>query len=159
MEDIAEMKMRPVIIIGSLVFFAAVSCAQHGLAPNSYYPPGYRGDIFSGTVTHTESDLITLTFTKGTKTQNFQGRFKVGCDVPRTNGSKKPVTASEIPLNSKITAFYQERTIKADGSKRKENEIIAISFDELDGRKVPDDAKAIYYCLGGPTHMVFRAFW
>ena len=153
-------RLRNAITVIALLGFLGlipVSVAQHGMAPNGYYPRDYNGDIFSGTVTHTGNDTVTLTFAKGTKEETFEGHLQNGCAVPRADGRNQLMTASQIPLNSKITAFYVVHKVKTNEEKRSENEIIAISFDEYQGRKIPDSAKKAYSCVGS-AFTLFRAF-
>ncbi len=146
-----------IIAVLGFIWVIPIALAQHGVAPNGYYPRDYNGDIFSGTVTHTGDDTVILTFTNGTKEETFEGHLQNGCAVPRADGSNRPMTARDIPLNSKIRAFYVVHKVKTNGEKHSENEIIAISFDEYQGHKIPDGSKKAYSCIGS-AFTLFRAF-
>jgi hypothetical protein len=145
------------IALLGFIWLIPVAFAQHGVAPNGYYPRNFNGDIFSGTVTKTGEDTVTLTFTKDGKEETFEGHLQDGCAVPRVDGSNRPMTAKEIPLNSKVTAFYIVHKVKRNGEKHREYEIIAISFDEYQGHKIPDDSKKAYSCIGS-AFTLFKAF-
>jgi hypothetical protein len=54
--------------------------------------------------------------------------------------------ASKLPKGSVLTAFYTSATKKAEGRKTTENSIIAISFIEVGGKKMPEDERAIIPC-------------
>ena len=136
-------------LIGALAFcalFLPVASAQHGTAPNGYYPFGYHGDIFTGEITAANGNEITLTYTKGKKTQTFVGRFETSCNVPKADKSPQRLTAEDFPKGTVLVAFYIPMSKKAAGKKTDENVIFAISFDTWQGQKVPDDRKLIYSC-------------
>ena len=80
------------------------SFAQYGTAPQGgYFPASYNGDIFTGTVTAAEGDQLTLTYTKGSKTDTFYRMF----------GDKQGTSTSASVGASSGTAFgndYQSST-------------------------------------------------
>ena len=133
------------------------AAAQHGTAPNNYYPDNYNGSTFTGAVTETRDDQIVLNYTNGSKTESFAGRFETGCSVPRADQSNRRLMPSDIPKGTVITAFFNSITKKADSGKIKENLIIAIAFDLWQGQKIPEDKKKIYLCTES-KHVQFRAF-
>jgi hypothetical protein len=132
-----------------------VVSAQYGTAPNNYYPDNYSGSIFTGAVDDTADNQITLTFTKGSKTDRFTGLFETGCSVPSKNG--RHMLPSDIPHGTVMTAFFNSRKKKFDGKKTTENVIIAITFEVWQGQKVAGDKKMIYWCTD-ERHLQFKAF-
>jgi len=148
--------MRRILIpalLSGLLSMAAV--AQYGTAPNNYYPDKYNGSTFTGTVTETEADQITLTYTKGSKTETFIGKFEAGCSVPRADKSDHRMSASEIPKGTVITAFFNTNTRKVDGKKSKENLILAIAFNVWQGRAISEEKKMIWPCTTD-IHLTFQ---
>jgi len=93
--------------------------AQHGTAPNDYYPPGYNGDTWSGEVTSTNDDTreITLTYTKGSKTETFSGVLQEGYKVKLKDGTLHELKPSEISKGTQLMIFYMQKTRK-DGDKK-----------------------------------------
>jgi|SRR5690348_11247087 hypothetical protein len=89
----------------ALLFLSVNGFAQYGTAPNNYYPDSYSGSIFTGTVTEAGDQQITLTFSKGNKTDTFSGTFETNCSVPSADG--RPLTASAFPKGTVLTAFFR----------------------------------------------------
>jgi len=141
----------------AIVFFSIIASAQYASAPNNYYPADYTGSIFTGVVTETSDNQITLTFTKDSKTDTFTGIFKIGCSVPAAQKSGRLMTPLDIPKGTVMTAFFDTNTKKVNGKKAKENSIIAIAFDIWQGQKIPADKKMMYWCTDS-RHLQFRAY-
>jgi hypothetical protein len=149
-------EMRPILArLITITFLSIIASAQYGTAPNNYYPVNYSGNTFTGTVTHTLGDEITLTFVKGSKTETFVGRLETGCSVPSKDGH--PMRATDIPGGTVVTAFFNGTTKKVDGKRIKENVIIAIAFDVWQGHTASEDKKMIYSCTD-QRQLKFRAF-
>jgi hypothetical protein len=129
--------------------------AQYGTAPNNYYPENYNGSIFTGVVTDTADNHVTLKFTNGNKTDSFTGVFQTGCSVPARDGHR--MMPADIPKGTVMTAFFNATTKKVDGKKIKENLIIAIAFEVWQGQRAADDKKMIYSCTD-QRHLKFRAY-
>jgi hypothetical protein len=140
-----------------LLFGGAVS-AQYGTAPNNYYPNSYNGSTFTGKVVRTTDDTITLTYTHGSKTDTFEGHLTSPCYLPSSKTTTGPMSASQVQMGAVITAFYEGRTVKVEGRKQKENQVIAISFLQVNGRTVTEDHRAIFFCIPAPFHTYFKAF-
>jgi hypothetical protein len=143
------------ILLTTITFLPIIVSAQYDAAPNNYYPDTYNGSIFTGVVTETGDNQITLTFTKGSKTDTFTGLFETGCSVPSKDGRR--MIPTDIPKGTVMTTFFNSRTKKVDGKKLKENLIIAIAFEVWQGQRVADDKKIIYWCTDS-RHLQFRAY-
>jgi hypothetical protein len=126
------------------LFFSIVAVAQYGSVPTGSFPPDYNGDTFTGTVTAAEGDQLTLTYTKGSKTDTFVGKLGAGCSVPTNDKSDRKMTAADIPQGTVLTAFFNRNTRKIDGQKVKENLLIAIAFNVWNGEKI--EKKKIWPC-------------
>jgi hypothetical protein len=142
-------------IIGALG--STMMLAQYGTAPSNYYPDKYNGSSFTGIVTAASNDQLTLTYTKGSKTETFTGRLEAGCSVPRDDKSGRKMNAEDIPKGTSMEAFFNTVTKKVDQQKIKENVILAITFDTVNGQKIPDEKKLVYLCTND-RHVQFR-FW
>jgi hypothetical protein len=140
-----------------VVCVPVISYAQYGTVPSNYYPEKYNGSIFTGVVTETGDDEIVLNYTKGSKTEVFKGRFETGCSVPRADKSGRKLMPPDIPKGTSLTVFFNSDTKKANGTKVKENVILAIAFDSVQGQKISDDKKMIYPCTKS-TAVHFRAY-
>ena len=141
--------MRQVAFLLAAMFFLwarELTFAQHGVAPDAYYPNGYNGDIFSGKLASAEEgkQSITLVYESGKKTDNFTGSFEKPCDVPSKNGQQ--MRASDIPWGTDLTVFYTPSTRKVGGQKQTQNSLFAITFDTFLGRVIPEKEKKIYFC-------------
>lgn len=142
--------------------FALIFCplvnAQRGTAPNNYYPTWYNGATFTGQVVGATGDTITLAYTHGNKTETFEGRATAPCNLPSSKTSTDPKPFTSLPTGSMITAFYEPKTVRVNGQKQKENQVMAISFIEVNGRKVQEEHRAIFYCIPGTFRTDFKAF-
>jgi len=116
---------RLLFVTGALLFLTATAQAQHGSAGSGYFPQGYSGDTWTGTVTGTNDDTreITLTYTKGEKTEIFTGLLKTGLKATRRDGTPTEWKPSDIPVGTRIVVYYMAQTKKVDGKKVKYYEI------------------------------------
>jgi hypothetical protein len=101
--------------------FASAAFGQHGTAENGYYPPGYQGDTWTGVVVSAseQTDEITLSYTKGGKSQTFIGAPEAGYLVHEHTGATRPLKMSDIPVGKIIKVWYMEETKK---SRRQQSE-------------------------------------
>jgi 3D (Asp-Asp-Asp) domain-containing protein len=100
-------KVRSTISI--VLFASTIAWAQHGTAPGGYYPMGYQGDTWTGTVTAVNDSTreITLSYTKGDKTETFTGILQAGFSLKTKDGSMHEVKPSEIPLGTRLVVYYK----------------------------------------------------
>jgi hypothetical protein len=135
---------------------ASLAFAQYGSAPNGYYPQGFNGDTFTGIVTATDdsTQTVTMEYAKGKKKETFTGRFNQPCTVPTNDGHQ--MIASDLPVGTDLTVYYERKTKKVNGNKEHENVIIGLTFNSLQGQAIPKSSKAMYPCTKGPA--VFRAY-
>jgi len=129
--------------------------AQHGTAPSGYYPAGYSGDIFTGTVVSVDqsSDAVTLEYSKGGKSEKLVVIMEGGCKVPSKGG--EPMHAKNIPEGTVLTAFYMPKTEKINGEKQKLHVFVAISFVEWQGKKIATENQKVWSC-GTDVYKQFR---
>src|SRR5215475_12803958 len=80
--------------------------AQYGTAPPAPYPIGYSGETFTGTVVETGDDTITLTSTRGRKTDKFVGRTAAICHMPVTKTTTEPLPLSQVQVGMVVTVFF-----------------------------------------------------
>ncbi len=102
--------------------------AQHGTAENGYWPMGFNGDTWTGVVSAANDDTreITLTYTKGDKTQTFTGVLQEGYNVKANDGTPHHLKVSEIPLGTRLKVYYMAREHKVEGRKVKYNEVFRL---------------------------------
>ena len=149
------------VVLVCIAFFIVsteTSWTQYATAPNGYYPVGYTGATFTGTVMERSADTITLTYRHGSKTDTFVGRVDAPCHFPSSKTEITRMNLLTIPMGSVITAFYESKTVKVEGTKLRENRIFGISFREMDGKPVPEQERTVFYCRDLPVPSVFRAF-
>ncbi len=159
MDSLEKRRARFVLsVVISLSCFVGISAAQYGTAPSNYYPASYSGSIFTGKLTSTTDNTLTLTYTRGDKTVVFEGRVDAPCNVPVSKTTTRPMPLTALPKDVVVTAFYEGKTIKVNGQKQKENHVIAISFQEAGGKPVAEAHQAIFYCLDHPGALMFKAF-
>jgi len=149
--------------LASLLLIACVFSAplegQHGTAPNGYYPEGYAGSIFTGSLESANADTqeITLVYTKGNKSERFVGRLESACNWKDKGGAAHSLTASDIPKGSVLTAFYDAHTTKSGGEKIKENFIFSLSWAEVNGKRIPEEKRVVISC-SNRAFQSFKAF-
>ena len=137
---------RPLLSVLLLNTVFTMAAAQRGTAPLGMYPNNYNGSTFTGVITGTTPDSITITYDKGQKSEIFVGKFENVCSVPRSDGSKHGMPASAFPKGAALTVFFNPLSTKKNGEKAKENVILAISFKAWNGHDIPDEKRRIYYC-------------
>ena len=108
--------------------FANAAFGQHGTAENGYYPPAFQGETWTGVVVTASEQTgeITLSCTKGGKSQTFVGVPEADYLVHEHSGATRPLKTSDIPVGKIITVWYIEETQKVGGGKVKVNTIFLI---------------------------------
>jgi hypothetical protein len=149
-------KRYPLILLLSFLC-APPSHSQKGTAPNGYYPPGYSGSTFTGAVESTEAGQLTLVYASDRKQERFVGRLEAPCIWTDKAGVAHTVEVASIPTGIVLTAFYNSITVKSGNQKNKENLILAVSYAEQNGRKIPDDKRVIVGC-SQQRYLQFKAF-
>jgi hypothetical protein len=124
-----------------LLLFAtcpAVS-AQHGTAEDGYYPDHYSGDTWTGIVASVSDNTreVTLTFTRGAKTESFVGILEKGYLAKPVKGAGRELNPSDLRLGIKIKVYYHVETKKVQDKKIKINRIFLIEgIPNLAGRRL-----------------------
>jgi hypothetical protein len=146
-------------VLLAICFFSLSLSAQHGTAPNGYYPQNFSGSIFTGSLESATVDTqeITLAYSKGNKSERFVGRLESACGWKGKDGAAHSFKADEIPKGTVLTALYINTTKKTGGQKINENSIFAISYVEFDGKRIPDDKRVIVSC-SDQKFSVFKVF-
>jgi hypothetical protein len=146
------------VLAGALV---TILCGQPQKknAPSGYYPFNYTGMTFTGRVESIDTDRqeLTLLYTKRTKEERFVGRLEAPCSYKNRNGATISFGVSRIPKGVFLTAFYISKTVEVAGEQKAENRIFAVSYDELEGKEIPDDHRITVYC-SPPQPLKFMAF-
>ncbi len=139
---------------------ATAALAQYGTSAPGYFPNEYTGDTFKGVLTAVNGDQISVTFTSGSKTEVFTGRFENVCEYPNqdnNSGTARTLAPGSIPMGSGLTAYFMAKTSKQYEKKIKENWIIAISISSWGKREIPEKLQGLVSC--GKNHTArFRAF-
>lgn len=119
---------RFLLILAVVLSGAGSALAQHATADRGYYPQNYNGDVWMGVVvsTNEQTHEITLSFTKGSKTETFVGVPEKDYSVHERNGPVRPLKMSDIPVGRTIKVWYIPETRKVDGKKSTVNTIILI---------------------------------
>jgi hypothetical protein len=112
----------------ALFVFASAAFGQHGTAENGYYRSAYQGDTWTGVVVSASEQTgeITLSYTKGGKSQTFVGVPEAGYLVHEHNGATRPLRMSDISVGRTIKVWYITEAKKVGDSKVKVNTIFLI---------------------------------
>jgi hypothetical protein len=123
-------------VAACFLLFTGLLPAQHGTAPNGYYPPGYAGDTWTGEVTDVNDTTreITLTYRKKNKMETFTGALELGYKVRSKSGGEHELKVSEIPLGTQLTVYYMAKWRKVERKKVEYYEILRLAT-------VPSDKK------------------
>ena len=146
-------------LLTSMVFLCTgIGFAQYGTAPNGYYPSGYGGDIFTGSVSAVDeaTGQITVSFHTKKKTETFVGHLQKSCDVPSKDGN--PMTALDLPIGTDVSVFFVTSVRKEGNTAVKDNLIIGIMFHSWDGHPVAQPSKKMYSCSTTPISHYWRCF-
>ncbi len=65
---------------------------------------------------------------------------------------------SRVQPNTVVTVYYETKTSKDGGQKKKKNQVIGISFLQVNGKTVAEEHRAIFYCIPVPFATNFMAF-
>ncbi len=123
--------MRSVVCAAWLLFLLAGDLrAQHGTAPNGYFPMGYAGDTWTGEVSAVNDDNreITLVYKSGKTTEAFVGVLQQGYKVKLKDGSLAELKVSTIPTGTRLRVYYMAKSRKVNGKKEKFYEIFRMEF-------------------------------
>ena len=110
-------------------FFAALlsvtAAAQHGTAPNGYYPLGYNMDTWTGVVSSVNDATgeITLEYVGKKGTESFTGVIRPDYKVTRKDGTQHILKPSDCPKGARLLVYYSPKTKKIDGNTIKYYEI------------------------------------
>jgi len=115
-------------LVIALLVLVSPAFAQHGTAENGYYPSGYQGDTWTGSVVSANEQTreITLSYSKNGKSETFVGVPEDGYLVHEHNGPTRPLKMSDIPVGRIIKVWYKTETKKVDGRRVKVNTIFLI---------------------------------
>jgi hypothetical protein len=151
---------RWVFVACFFILHAWGTSGQAGTAPSGYYPTGYSGDMFRGTVSQTTDDTITLNYVHGSETEIFEAHADAPCHLPASKSGTSPMPLTKVPIGSLIEIFYEAKTIKVGGVKQKENQIVGLAFlqTKVNGQWVAMKSKVIFYCTPIPDYTSFMAF-
>lgn len=151
--------MRRVSLALALVLACGVAAsAQKGTAESGYYGMNYSGDTWTGEVTAVDNEKreITLTYTKGTKKENFIAVIPSGgygwmkdldgdrvLDLLPADKKAKPVPPEEQPdlnefMGRLIKVYYVHSERKTGDQKVKFNEVVRIKFLKNEKKKKDD---------------------
>ena len=150
--------VRNLCALFCLLLLGTALAAQKGSAPNGYYPAGYGGSTFTGEVAQTTDNALTLKYVHGDKTEVFEAYASAPCNLPSSATTASPTPLSKgVQIGDVVMVFYEGQTTKVSGHKEKKNQVIAISFLEEAGWKIPPERRAIFYCVTTPK-LEFMAF-
>lgn len=119
--------------VAAIVFLFSqnVLLGQRGTAERGYYPLGYRGSTFTGTVTSTNDDTreITLKYTdpKKGKAEIFVGVLEEGYTLEGKDGTLHQLKPSKIRPGARIKVYYMRKKKRLAGRKTTVNEIFLIA--------------------------------
>ena len=121
---------RMALLMVTLSVAFAACFAQHGSAGSGYFPMGYAGDTWKGTVTAVNPDTreITLTAKANKGEETFTGVLRPGYTVPMKDGTRHEVEMTDIPIGSYLLVYYMDKSKKADGKKIHYNEIFQFRY-------------------------------
>lgn len=114
-----------VVLIGTCALFG-----QKGTAEPDYYPSGYSGETWTGTVTVVSEDTreFTLSYKKGQKEQTFVGVLAPGYKVKMKDGREHQIKMEEL-MGLKLRAYYISKNQKdANGNKVRVHNVFRIKF-------------------------------
>jgi hypothetical protein len=126
------------MLLGACLLLAVAGAlhAQHGTAPNGYFPMGFAGDMWTGEVSavNDANREITLVYTGKKKTESFVGVVQEGYKAKLKDGSLAELKVSMIPIGRRLRVYYMAKDRKANGRKEKFYEIFQIDFLPSEGK-------------------------
>jgi hypothetical protein len=122
--------MRHTVFAVCVFLVAGTLRAQHGTAPNGYFPMGYNGDTWTGQVSAVNDDNheITLVYNGSKKVETFVGVLQQRYKVKLKDGSPAELKVSMLPIGTRLRVYYTAKDRKVNGHKEKFNEIFRMDF-------------------------------
>ncbi len=116
--------------------------------------------MFTGTVTQTTDDTMTLSYTQGSKSETFVAYANGSCAMPATKSTASLMPLTKIPIGSQVEIFYEAKTAKVSGVKQKQNQMIGFAFlkTKVNGEWVAMKSRVIFYCAQSGNFLTFKAF-
>jgi hypothetical protein len=111
-----------------------------------------------GVVESTDAGQLTLFYPSDRKHERFVGRLDAPCIWTDKAGATHTIEVSSIPAGDVLTAFYNPVTTKSGTQTIRENLILAISYAEHNGRKIPGDKRVIVGC-SQQHQLQFKSFF
>jgi hypothetical protein len=107
------------------VVITLTAVAQHGTAPNGYYPVGYNMDTWTGAVSTTNDATgeITLEYAGKKGSETFTGVLRPDYKITLKDGTQHTLKPSDFPKGARLLVYYSPKTKKVDGNKVKYYEI------------------------------------
>jgi len=138
------------IVFLTFIALSMFAFAQHGSAPSGYYPMGYNGDTFKGTILSSDKDAGTLTLESSNKKkpEKFTAAWEGPCSMP-VKGKSVPFILSDVPLGTEIIVYYTEVNYKEGGEKKTKNVIIGIMPIAENGKVILEDKRSFMPCKTG----------
>jgi hypothetical protein len=122
--------VRHLVVAVFLLAIAGALQAQHGTAPNGYWPMGFNGDTWTGEVTAVNDDSreIALVYSGKKKTETFVGVLQQGYNAKLKDGTPVELKVSTIHLGTRLEVYYMPKDRKIKGRKEKFYEIFQVHF-------------------------------
>jgi hypothetical protein len=134
---------RKSLILGLWMLMPALALlAQEKNAPSRPRPsPQITGRLIG---TNGTRELI-LEYKRDSGKGTFFGTLQSTCAMPAKSGSSEgtPLDLSSIPKGSEMTLFYVRHEIRGGGTFRRENVVLAIRIDKLNGESAIPQGKMI----------------
>ena len=148
-------KMIWITVISCLVAASPLK-AQKGTAHDGYYPAGYMGSTFTGSLQPAGNDpsKFTLVYTKNGKSETFSAQLETKCKLTNKAGVTQSFQMEAFSAGAVLTAYY--RTAKNKTTHEKENIAFALSFAEGKNGPVPDHKRMVIVCVEG--QLQFKSF-
>jgi hypothetical protein len=105
----AAARIRRLLTLSALIAFQASASGQEGIAPNGWYPEGFKGHTFTGVLQSVDESRHHIRLTNKVsvyKTQVFVGVLLKGYTTRLPDGSTRPLKVSDLPIGENLTVYY-----------------------------------------------------
>jgi hypothetical protein len=150
-------KFAAVVLI-ACVFSKPVK-AQAGRAPNGYYPAGYSGRHLyrSSGESRRAPETSELGLYEGKQNRTIRGQPGGRLRLEEQRRRYAYFHAAPSPERYSLDCFYMGSAKESNGDKTTQHWVIAISLAEINGKKIPEDQRAVISCSAVPL-ADFKAF-
>jgi hypothetical protein len=125
-------KISRILALFALIAVQTSANGQKAKAPTGWYPEGFKGHTFTGTLQSVDESThhFRLTHAAGYKTEVFVGALVKGYTTRFPDGTTRRLKVSDLPIGKHLTVYYMGEAA-GSGWKKVHNVFMIEEFPNL----------------------------